>query len=505
MKKIGGIWKETKYWWLIAINIIYPLMMTDKYFNITRTKVITYGIIVVFFAIASLYDEIQTRMKERQFAGLKTMDYLVLLFLVFNIVSALTADSKYDSFLASRDKNMGLFFVMALVCTYLIMRLESWNMSVVCNMIGAGAILVTLFSMIQYLGFDLFYLFDGIRSDITINFISPLGNTAVYGRYLILVYPVVISRMIFEIDGNPVMGYLGAFLFGPAVLVANVDAGWLGFFVAAGMFTVISGKRLKTFAACVKMYALICAGLGIWGLLYLGMPHPRNTSRIARFFITHWYVEILLAVALLGVFLWLRKKQDRPLAVGKIVLWIGIFLAIVVLGSFVYFSVFDRQTPLGRLENYIRFSHTWGTERGYIWNWCMELYQDFSPKEKFWGKGQGMVPVLLDRYYTEIMRQKIGYIFDNAHSLYLQLLLSIGVLGVLSYIGVIATAVVKSLKEERYYGAGIALFACALIDMVCICEPITAPWAWLLIGLIASRKPEENCFGEIFVTVQPSG
>ena len=144
-------------------------------------------------------------------------------FLVLNVISALTADSRYHAFFATKDKNFAFFFVLALVGTYLIMRLESWDMLVVSNLLGFGAILVTLFSMIQYLGFDLFGLLDGIRANIAINFISPLGNTAVYGRFLILTYPVILSNVIFGEGGKSVIGVFAAFLFGPAVLVANVD------------------------------------------------------------------------------------------------------------------------------------------------------------------------------------------------------------------------------------------------------------------------------------------
>ena len=488
MKQMKELLKETKYWWLFAINIIYPLVMTNKYFNITRTKVVTFEILVVFFTIAAIYDELQLGIKNRKLSSLKTIDYLVLAFLVSNVISALMADSRYHAFFATKDKNFGFFFVLALVCAYLIMRLESWNMSIVSNLLGLGAILVSLFSMIQYLGFDIFGLFDGIRANIAINFISPLGNTAVYGRFLILTYPVILSNVIFGERRKSVIGVLAALLFGPAVLVANVDAGWLGFFVIVWCFAVVAGKQLSTFTKCIGMYACICAGLGIWGALYLRMSSPRNTSRIARFSIHHWYIELLLAMLLFGIYMWLRKKEDRPLVLGKIILGCGIGIAICILGMVLYFSFFDRETSLGGLENYIRFSKTWGTERGYIWNWCMELYQDFSWKEKLLGKGQGMVPVLLDNFYMREMKNTIGYIFDNAHNLYLHLLLNIGVFGVVSYISVITYSVIQSWKEKKYYGAGIALFACALIDFVCICESITLPWTWILIGLIASTE-----------------
>lgn len=487
MKQMKELLKETKYWWLIAINIIYPMMMTDKYFNITRTKVVTFELFVVFFTIAALYDELQSGIRNRKISNFKTIDYIVLSFLFLNVISAVTSDSWYHALFAVKDKNMGFFFVLALVCTYLIMRLEVWNMSVVSKVVGIGAILVTLFSMMQYLGLDLLWLLDGIQAKVAINFISPLGNTAVYGRFLILTYPVILSSVIFEENETPVLGILSAILFGPAVLVANVDAGWLGFFIIIWGFAVVAGKRLSTWVKCIRMYAYICVGLGIWGIIYLWMPDPRNTSRIARFSIEHWYIELLLAAILFGISVWLGKKEERRLIVGNVILGCGVGLAICIFGAFLYFSLWDRDTSLGGLENYIRFSKTWGTERGYIWNWCMELYQDFSWKEKLLGKGPGMVPVLLDNYYVQEMRKTIGYVFDNAHSLYLHFLLNIGLLGVLSYIGVIVCSVVNSWREKQYFGTGIALFACALIDCVCICEPITMPWTWIWVGMIASR------------------
>ena len=155
-------------------------------------------------------------------------------------------------------------------------------MSVVSNLLGLGAILVTLFSMIQYLGFDLFGLLDGIRANIAINFISPLGNTAVYGRFLILTYPVILSNVIFGEGGKSVIGVFAAFLFGPAVLVANVDAGWIGFFVIVWCFAVVAGKRLSTWVKCIRMYAYICFGLGIWGIIWTCLVISRWENKASQ-------------------------------------------------------------------------------------------------------------------------------------------------------------------------------------------------------------------------------
>ena len=82
------------------------------------------------------------------------------------------------------------------------------------------------------------------------------------------------------------------------------------------------------------------------------------------------------------------------------------------------------------METWLRFSDSWGTDRGKVWAYCLRLYREFPLPEKLLGGGCGILAELDVRH-----RIFPDAILDAAHSEYIQILLNWGLLGLFSWLG----------------------------------------------------------------------
>ena len=87
------------------------------------------------------------------------------------------------------------------------------------------------------------------------------------------------------------------------------------------------------------------------------------------------------------------------------------------------------------------FEDSWGNYRGFVWRRLMEAYRDFSVPQRLFGYGNESVKAIMtDRYYDDMMNT-VGVIYDNAHNEYLQYLITTGIFGAVSYVGLLVTTV----------------------------------------------------------------
>ncbi len=87
----------------------------------------------------------------------------------------------------------------------------------------------------------------------------------------------------------------------------------------------------------------------------------------------------------------------------------------------------------GILKDYLLIDDEWGTHRGYIWRIGIECYMKYSPLRKMFGSGPDTFGIVTQSYYREMI-ERYYEIFDSAHNEYLQYLITIGIVGLFSYL-----------------------------------------------------------------------
>ena len=103
----------------------------------------------------------------------------------------------------------------------------------------------------------------------------------------------------------------------------------------------------------------------------------------------------------------------------------------------------------------------------------------------------------MDRFKKLMQAAGYGY-FDSAHNEYIEYITTIGILGTLTYLGVLATGLRQMLKKPKNRFAiacGFAVLAYAVQAVVNIAIPITTPILMMLLYMgisIAKESADEK-------------
>ena len=142
-----------------------------------------------------------------------------------------------------------------------------------------------------------------------------------------------------------------------------------------------------------------------------------------------------------------------------------------------------------------QLSDEFGSHRGQIWKECWRLIR----QRPWFGYGPGTAASVIDirweRYVEETQKTRSTFV-DNTHNVYLNVLLTTGVVGLACYLGGIVCSMVRWLKK-RHVGAfypafGSAMLAYLIQDFFGIGLCITAPFFWLMWGLMESGADEDS-------------
>lgn len=139
----------------------------------------------------------------------------------------------------------------------------------------------------------------------------------------------------------------------------------------------------------------------------------------------------------------------------------------------------------GAYRNVLVFSDSWGTGRGLNWRFAWEYFtRDASLLKKLIGYGPDTYYIItMDRYKHEMIQAGYGY-FDAAHNEYIDYLLTIGILGIIAYIGIFVTGLRQMFKKPKSgyaIACGIAMLAYTVQAIVNISVPIVTPVLMLLL------------------------
>jgi len=132
-----------------------------------------------------------------------------------------------------------------------------------------------------------------------------------------------------------------------------------------------------------------------------------------------------------------------------------------------------------------------------IWRLALDDYkQKFTWNEKIFGYGPDTFGIMTHKWNNDETIRKTNVIYDNAHNEYLQYFVTIGPIGVLSYVGMLAVAGAEMVKkkEKASYSMGcfFAVLCYAVQATVNLSVPIVTPIMWMLMSMgTASGKEEE--------------
>lgn len=522
---------------LLYMLVIYPLALHDHYFDITYTKYTVFKVGVILFAViwamglVIVFTGINAGdMKGRHAGGnakVGTMDKLkavicdgvygtdicMVLFFISGVMSFIMAEDKKNAFTGAQGRYCGLAFMILIFIMYIIVSARVSNMEKMWSLISMVFVLVSsvtfIIAILQNIGFDPFKLLDGINRKQRNIYVSTFGNIDIFGSFICIALPLFMGLYVTEKSNIKRIVYgIGVFAGFMAFIPANADVVFAGVGAAiiAVLFATVYMERVD------RLFELVMLGSGGYlGMVLLRKLVGTNGAKITGFNRLSEHPALLVIIFAVALFIRLiiqvyinRNKTEIYINENKGEVYInkqkngtGIKLIIalaVVLISGIAVIIYGRKNNLAMFD----FNDKWGSYRGYIWRRVTGLYGELPFVQKIFGHGNESIRSLMDERFYDEMLQVTGTVYDNAHNEYLQYLVTQGLLGMLSYVGVVVTAAiagVKKIKKSPYIlGLLLAVISYAIQAIFNVNQCITTPYMFLMTAMligVCRRASEE--------------
>lgn len=512
---------------LLYMLVIYPLALHDHYFDITYTKYTVFKVGVILFAVIWAMGLVIVLtginagdMKGRHAGGnakVGTMDKLkavicdgvygtdicMVLFFISGVMSFIMAEDKKNAFTGAQGRYCGLAFMILIFIMYIIVSARVSNMEKMWSLISMVFVLVSsvtfIIAILQNIGFDPFKLLDGINRKQRNIYVSTFGNIDIFGSFICIALPLFMGLYVTEKSNIKRIVYgIGVFAGFMAFIPANADVVFAGVGAAiiAVLFATVYMERVD------RLFELVMLGSGGYlGMVLLRMLVGTNGAKITGFNRLAEHPALLVIIFAVVLFIRLiiqvyinRNKTEIYINENKSEVYInkqkngtGIKLIIalaVVLISVIAVIIYGRKNNLAMFD----FNDKWGSYRGYIWRRVTGLYGELPFVQKIFGHGNESIRSLMDDRFYDEMLQVTGTVYDNAHNEYLQYLVTQGLLGMLSYVGVVVTAAiagVKKIKKSPYIlGLLLAVVSYGVQAMFNVNQCITTPYMFLMTAML---------------------
>ena len=543
---INGI----NYLYLFLMLAVYPLVFRSRgeelsekyYFNITKTRwdffiCVTVGYIILI-VLAYIWEDLWSYHNKKRSditrydKGIVTPEHMMYLFMLANLFAYLTAVaddgliSAGDAFTGRDGRYMGLLTYIVIGFAFIMLARYAGIRMGIFVPFAAATCFAYVVAICQHVKPDLtrfddegyapgglkrlaelfprflYNLQHGMKKSQLNVFRSTFGNINIFAGFVVVSLAVFICMYIFteDIRYKIVAGVI-IVSGGMVMFISNSDSAYIG--VGGVMFFMLL-LSVKEGMLLAFMQSLILLGTGNLAITlinrYMRDELGKKYDKRGGFaeLLDNYRLALILLVAAMVIYLIMlfigRRYKDKLSGLNKnrINVIISVFTALAL--AAVVIIGHDRRMPA------FTFNYRWGTFRGYIWTICIELYRDAPFISKLFGYGNESVRTLMSTYYYGDMIEVTGKIYDNAHNELLQYLLTTGLFGVLSYLGLCVTCFVYVLKNAR--GHAIAYMCLAAMlgyfiqSLISINQPITTPFMFLFmalgVGYVRYMKNEMN-------------
>lgn len=489
--------------YLAVMFSVFPLIMHNKYFDITITKYncfvyVSLGLVVfsiIGFIIKCVMDEDNHNNTAYKGNRLLKPEFWALAFAISNVFACIVSESRMESLTGSEGRYMGMFSYVLLVTVFFILAKPYKGNNYIFYIFAFSTVIMYVIALVQQSGADVFGLKEGISKKQYYLFVSTMGNINIFASFIVIAFAVfagflICSEKIIMKTVSGLIVYLSAMV----CLISNSDSVYLG----VGIVVLF------------LCYAAIYKERVRWYLLMLLLMAAGNFSMafVNKYILVDYYkrdgisrslenitinIVLLVLLALLTIAVWqLYKKKPELLKENKNKLAIGITIILSILCIAALAVAFLNDMSI------VNFNYKWGNYRGFIWSKCIGAYKDFGMVNKIFGYGNETIKLSVSNPNYDEMMEVTNRIYDNAHNEILQYLLTIGIVGVISYLGMFVCSIAYMLikgKNNVYVivcaAACIGYFAQSLVNLN---QPFTTPlfFIFLALGVGFARYNEPN-------------
>lgn len=478
--------------YFIVMAVVYPYYAPGGYLRIGEAKYIFFRNVTLAVMAAMLVVVLCTVIRRPGFLTeyyhrMSVTDWSAYGYFVAVMLSYLTSAYKKEAFWGAEGWYMGTVMQMMLVLLYFF-----FSRYFVCRG-GCLAVWMLASAGVFILGIlNRYSIYPIVMEGQTPVFISTLGNINWFCGYWSVTAPMGIT--LYWCSEKRWQRTAAGFYSLVAMLAGVVQGSESAYLVFGAVFAALllfSRHNVERLYRWMELGMLFAAGCQLGRILrYLPGFHmnygsdvngggPLVMERLTDSNVTLWVLGILLAgYAVLK--LWGRKKD--------MVMVIRILIVVLVFGICLWGLI--KTGGLLHDGQIKRFPDDWGNGRGTAWNCSMEAYRGLDTLHKIFGVGPdcfaayiyempGLAGRLVERFGDERL--------TNAHNEALSILINIGALGLLCYVGFVGSALVRynrnAGRKPILYVCAISLLAYTLHNMVSFQQVLNTPYFFILLGI----------------------
>ncbi len=473
--------------YLFLMLALLPLAVHDGFFDITETKTICFTVPTVVFVLArlgfTLYRE--NGLPRRKLAG---AEWAAIAFCLICFIASVSGGDFAGSFLGERGRYQGLGMMWLYAALYFAFSGARVREQDVLVPLCLGLFLSGALTVCNHLGWDVLGFCLQLREFDRGRYISTLGNINFAGAYLTLVWPVCAAALLAEkrLWKGGLLGIVCVVGLWAAMAVRS-ECAVLGIGAALVLLPLLAKKEPDA----LRRYPLLLAAAALSMLAYRAIVYDfgKLLSSLGRHLSEPVLMLPLAAISLAAYFL-LRKREEKTLLlVRKVYAYVLLAAAVLAAVVLVLLNTVWSAVPLGDMDEWLRFSDAWGTDRGGVWKYCLSLFGDFPLGKKLIGGGCGVLAALdvQHRYFPDA-------ILDAAHCEYIQLLLNWGVLGLGAYVVWIVLALRRAMKEGGALSFALAagLFSYGVQAAVNIAQSPGISLFFVLLAVLRAQNDAEE-------------
>ena len=495
--------------YILLVGAGLPLVVRDRYFDILIIKYYYYCVCTILLAVFVIIYAVMVQQKSIvsyiRRSSIKTIigrltisDYAVIAFWVISVISTFSSDYIYESFWGNEGRFTGLFLINWYVLSYFfVSQLWRFKKNYIDVIIGVG-VLVCLFGISDYFKLDIFRFKATMLAEQRPIFTSTIGNINTYTAYVGII--MGISSVLFALSKDIkqiIYYYLIMVISFFAIIMGVSDNAYLSLAVLFAIlpFFLFNSKRgIQKYLIILATFFTVIQCIDWINILFnnsvLGIDSAFNM--VISFSGLHILVISLWIFTLTWKFIGTKlPSKDKEYCYIFKILWIVIIGSAIIGILYIIFdiNVTGSSAKYGKINDYLMFNDDWGTHRGYIWRNALEEFSKLSIWKKLFGFGPETFGIFL---LNKTAHNQYNEIFDNAHNEYIQLLITVGIAGLVSYLififGFVKNCICNKHKNEYILAVTIGVICYSIQAFVNLNLPITAPIFWLLMGIGANKS-----------------
>lgn len=497
------------YSYIFLMVLIHPIIYQNHFFGmvIAKTNLFWYSTMIMFAVIIL----IQLLFFKDVFSGVKIKDviskwsktdWFVGVFFITVLISWILSDYQKEALWGADGWFVGsATLLLCCVAYYYISRYYKISQTILWCMLGVN-FFVFIVGILNHFHVDPLGMFTMLDEENSRIFITTIGNINLYSSYLCFVVPIFMGLFCVCKTRNSLLLYGTILVFGfMSVIIVNSDSVFLGI-GAAFIFLLWYGRDnwslFKRYLAMVLIFLLSIQSVGLMRFLFKEDAMP--LSSLSNFFSSSRYVTVLIPIVVLIFALshWMDKKKVRAIILKRLI--VGVYIAgCTLLVAFIVLLIWINSRDASELSVWMqsmKLDDSWGSSRGFIWRSCMEAYEKFPFLKKLFGCGPDALSYfMMDTYYTQMIA-KMNAVFSNAHNEFIQILLTLGLFGCISYFGMLISGAIRFMKGSRKTPFLLAVSAMIISYLAqgIVNNPqyITTPLLFIFIGIGEAMTRNED-------------